>query len=152
MSIALLDVNVLIALLWPGHVHHERASLWYRNEHARGWATCVLTEAGFVRISTQTAGGFVLQEALDVLDHMCGSPQHHFWPLDGSVRGLEPEIRQRIHGHQQLADAILLDLAIRRGGKLVTLDARVRNLLAPDSPHAGAIEVIPETSERRSIP
>ena len=143
MSIALLDVNVLIALLWPWHEHYEGARRWYQKEHRRGWATCTITEAGFVRISAQTAGGFVLQEAIEVLEKMCDKSEHHFWPLDGSVRGILPEIRELIHGHQQLTDALLLDLAIRRGGRLATLDTKIRSLLASDSAHAQSIEVIP---------
>ncbi|HAB15647.1 MAG TPA: VapC toxin family PIN domain ribonuclease, partial [Verrucomicrobiales bacterium] len=46
----LLDTNVLIALLWPSHAQHERAVKWFTRHRAKGWATCPLTETGFVRI------------------------------------------------------------------------------------------------------
>jgi predicted nucleic acid-binding protein len=67
---------------------------------------------------------------------------HIFWPNETSVVSLLPEIRQRLVGTRQISDAIRLDLAIRKGGRLVTLDQRVRNLLAENSPHQSAIEVI----------
>lgn len=50
MRIDLADVNVLLALIDPVHVHHEGASQWFVDASARGWATCPLTENGFVRI------------------------------------------------------------------------------------------------------
>ena len=46
---ALLDVNVLIALLDAGHVHHTRASQWLISEIGHGWASCPLTQNGCVR-------------------------------------------------------------------------------------------------------
>ena len=37
---ALLDVNVLIALLDADHIHHQRASQWLARNLAAGWASC----------------------------------------------------------------------------------------------------------------
>ena len=37
---ALLDVNVLIALAWPNHVHHVAARAWFEEHREEGWATC----------------------------------------------------------------------------------------------------------------
>ena len=84
-----------------------------------------------------------MQSALRALERNCAEPEHVFWPQDFAVTELLPEIRERLVGHQQLSDAILLDLAIRKGGRLATLDRRVEKLLAPGSPHRGAIEIIP---------
>jgi uncharacterized protein len=50
--IALLDVNVLVALAWPNHIHHRAAHRWYAAHRAQGWATCPPTQAGFVRVSS----------------------------------------------------------------------------------------------------
>jgi predicted nucleic acid-binding protein len=47
---ALLDVNVLVALFDPDHVHHEIAHDWFAEEGRDGWSTCPLTEAGFIRV------------------------------------------------------------------------------------------------------
>ena len=144
---ALLDVNVLLAMLWPRHSFFRHASGWFAKNHGNGWASCPLSQAGFVRLYTQRAVigmDISAQEAMDVLKKNCAPSLHHvFWPQEFSVLELLPEIRRRLIGHKQLTDAILLDLAIRKGGRLVTLDQRVANLLPPDSPHRSAIEVIP---------
>ena len=47
---ALLDVNVLIALLDADHATHGRATAWLA-EHARqGWASCPVTQNGCMRV------------------------------------------------------------------------------------------------------
>jgi toxin-antitoxin system PIN domain toxin len=145
VSIALLDVNVLLALLWPQHAFHAPASGWFTGHRAQGWATCAITEAGFVRISTQPAvmgPGVSVNGAIHVLEANCADPGHVFWPLDHPVAELLPEIRSRLVGRQQLNDAILLDLAIRRNGRLVTLDRRVANLLQSASVYRETVEVL----------
>ena len=81
--IALLDVNVLIALAWPSHLHHRAAHAWFTPNRARGWATCPTTEAGFVRVSTTP--GVVktivsVAEAFQILEHNLKAPDHHFLP------------------------------------------------------------------------
>ncbi len=50
---ALFDVNVLIALFQPDHVHHQRVHQWWEKNQHIGWASCPLTENGFVRIISQ---------------------------------------------------------------------------------------------------
>lgn len=145
MSAALLDVNVLIALQWPGHSLHAAAVGWFRAHRAGGWATCPLTQAGFARLYSQphvVGTEIPVREALRVLEANIQEPDHVFWPMTVSIAQLLPEIRERIAGHQQLTDALLLDLAIRNGGRLVTLDQRVTHLLPANSPHRAALEVI----------
>ena len=82
-------------------------------------------------------------EAMDVLATNCAEFDYVFWPQDSSVMELLLEIRKRLVGHHQLSDAILLDLALRKGGRLATLDRRVPNLLSTHSQHRGAIDIIP---------
>ena len=143
-TVALLDVSVLVALSWPLHSLNAPALQWFAAHAASGWATCPLTEAGFVRVSAQPATGLAnsVQHALQVLEKNCASPGHVFWPLDNPLGGILAEIRERLAGAQQLSDALLLDLAVRRGGKLVTLDQRIASLLPADSRHRDAIEII----------
>ena len=143
--IALLDVSVLLAMLWSRHTFFRLASGWFGENRGAGWATCPATQAGFVRLYAQrsvTGMEVPIKEAMEVLADNCASPDHVFWPQDSPVVNLLPEIRQRLTGHQQLTDAILLDLAIRKGGRLATLDRRVENLLPAGSPHRSAIEII----------
>jgi uncharacterized protein len=105
-----------------------------------------MSQAGLVRLYAQPAVMGVEispQEALEVLEQTCAETDHVFWPQNSSITELRREIRQRLVGHKQLSDALLLDLAIRNGGRLVTFDKRVRNLLPANSPHQGAVETIP---------
>ena len=52
MAVALLDINVLVALAWPNHEHHDISHRWFAAHAAAGWATCPLIQCGFVRISS----------------------------------------------------------------------------------------------------
>lgn len=143
MSVALLDVNVLLALLIEDHEFHPTAKAWFVKHHKSGWATCPLTESGFVRIAAHAAiAGWTLRHALRVIEENRAAPGHVFWAQDYSVSELLPEIRSRIYGPKQLTDAMLLDLAIRRGGVLATFDQKVQGLLPEGSEHRTAIQVL----------
>lgn len=142
MSRALLDVNVLVALL-DNDLGTPAARQWFRDHSHRGWASCTITQSGFVRVIARTAGGSAAMAKLfEAIRFTCDSEHHEFWPVDFSMADVLPEVRGRLQGHAQITDAVLLTLAIRRGGRLVTFDKRLRNLLPPDSPHQAAIEVI----------
>jgi predicted nucleic acid-binding protein len=80
-------------------------------------------------------------DAMLALTTSLAAPEHQFWPLDYPIREIIPELR--IASHLHLNDALLLDLAIRHGGKLVTFDRRMASLLRPESPHRNAIEILP---------
>jgi uncharacterized protein len=47
---ALLDVNVLVALAWPHHLHHSRAHAWL-GSHPAGFLTTPITESALIRLS-----------------------------------------------------------------------------------------------------
>jgi len=146
VAVALLDANVLLALAWPHHVHHKAAREWFAAHRSRGWATCPWTQAAFVRISSQPGAvktAVTVQDAVRTLETAVAAPEHVFWSVEHGLPEILPEIRTRLMGHRQLSDGLLLDLAIRRGGKLATLDRGVENLLAADSPHRQALEVLP---------
>lgn len=130
---ALLDVNVLIALAWPNHVHHRAAREWFEEHRREGWATCTLTEAGFVRVSCNpsavrhTVGPL---DAIAVLERLTRLGSHTFWPLDQSLTDLPEQVSARIQGHRQITDAVLLAAAVRRNGRLATLDAGLLRLVS----------------------
>ena len=132
--VALLDVNVLVALAWPNHVHHEAALRWFEANHGDGWATCPSTQSGFVRVSSNrkvTPEARSPHEAILLLRRIVGLPGHRFWPDDISIASL-PEIEpERLVGYRQVTDAHLLALAIRRGGRLATFDRGVESLVPP---------------------
>ncbi|MCE2475703.1 MAG: PIN domain-containing protein [Alphaproteobacteria bacterium] len=136
---ALLDVNVLIALAWPNHVHHDAARSWFVGQRTSGWATCALTEAGFVRVSCNPAvvGHTVPPaDAVGLLRRLRHLETHAFWPLDRSVVELPAAILPRLQGYRQITDAVLLAAAIRHGGTLATFDSGFVHLVPKADRHA----------------
>jgi toxin-antitoxin system PIN domain toxin len=141
----LLDVNVLIAMAWPAHRAHEKVQEWLAHHAREGWATCPLTQTGFVRIISNPAfspNALTPAHALALLHANLGHPAHRFWADEISfIQALEP-FHPRLAGHQQVTDAYLLGLAMHKKGKLATMDRAVLALLAEKSPDRGFIEFI----------
>lgn len=130
---ALLDVNVLVALAWPNHVHHEAVLAWFKGQREAGWATCALTEAGFVRISCNPSALRYAVTPLDAIALLRALRQlgaHSFWPLDRSLLDLPETVAARMQGYRQITDAVLLAAAIRHGGQLATLDNGLGQLIS----------------------
>ena len=141
----LLDTNVLIALLWPSHAQHDLAVKWFTRRRGKGWATCPLTEAGFVRIVSNPAfsrDAVTPREAVGVLAANTAAKDHAFWPDDLPFAEAIAFAGTRLVGHQQVTDAYLLGLALRRGGVLSTLDERIAALTAPKSAERKALEIV----------
>lgn len=130
--IPLLDVNLLVALAWPSHVHHGVAHRWFRRIHEDGWATCPLTESGFVRVSCNR---LVLPEpasprdAVLLLRQLIELPGHAFWSDDVSIARSQAFALDHLTGHRQVTDAHLLTLAAQHGGRLATLDRGIEALV-----------------------
>jgi toxin-antitoxin system PIN domain toxin len=128
VAIALLDVNVLVALFRETHVHHEIAHDWFADHGHAGWASCPLTENGMLRILSRPSPvePFVpLPDLVGLFKRFCENSSHQFWADD--IAFSDPRLFQvsSICGHQQLTDVYLLGLAVRHSGKFVTLDAAV---------------------------
>ncbi|HWF08320.1 MAG TPA: TA system VapC family ribonuclease toxin [Bryobacteraceae bacterium] len=145
MAVSLLDTDVLMALAWPNNLHHDAAHRWFAENQHRGWATCPHTQLGFLRLSMQpavvkTAIGF--GDALRALTASVSSSKHEFWPMTFSFIEIAEDIRSRIAGHHQLADAVLIDLAMRNSGKLATFDRRIVSLVKPGSASEAAVDLI----------
>ena len=142
MMAYLLDVNVLIALSWPEHMQHAMARRWFARHRARGWATCPLVQAGFVRIVSNPAfssRSVSVQQAAKGLADSLRDGAHQFWPDSISLPDALGMLTGPIRGHQQITDAYLVALAIRQKGKLATFDRGIQQW-AP----AGSVEVIGE--------
>ena len=124
---ALLDVNVLIALFDETHVHHQAAHDWFAAHAKDGWATCPLTENGFLRVLTHPRAG-VEDDRLTVFSSLrtfCDSKGHIFWEDSISLRDTRLFDPSVILSHKQLTDVYLLALATRKRGRLATFDARI---------------------------
>ena len=124
-GVALLDVNVLVALFDPGHVHHEAAHDWFADNAADGWATCPITEAGFIRVLS-AIGAPPLRPAtlLDYLRKFCESPAHEFWPDAISLADTNLFDLSFASG-RHLTDVYLLGLARQKNGRLATFDRTI---------------------------
>jgi len=123
--IALLDVNVLVALFDPDHVHHEPAHEWFAANRSSRWATCPLTENGLVRILSTPAYSGVHETSASVIQRLntfCASGGHVFWDDDVSLRDAKLFKRTMTTTYRQVTDVYLLALAKRRGGVLATFD------------------------------
>jgi toxin-antitoxin system PIN domain toxin len=122
----LLDVNVLIALFDPDHIHHEQAHHWFADHRYEGWATCPLTENGVVRILSNPAYSPAAERPARIVERLgefCSSGDHEFWPDDVSL--CDPAAFQLTVGHSRLTDVYLLALARAHGGRLVTFDRSI---------------------------
>ncbi len=128
MSVALLDVNVLVALFDPAHRNHEEAHQWFSRNRRRGWATCPLTMNGCVRVLSNPAYPTVEATPAEVvarLRELCATPDHHFWSDSVCLKDEELFRPIAITGHHQVTDVYLLGLAVRLHGKLVTFDRSI---------------------------
>lgn len=130
---ALLDVNVLIALLDARHSLHARARQWFTDHAALGWASCPITQNGCVRIIANPAyaNTMPIGSVLERLREACSTPLHAFWPDDISILETDRLTTGRLHGSRQLTDAHLLSLAAHHDRRLVTFDAGIPLNAAP---------------------
>jgi uncharacterized protein len=124
---ALLDVNVLIALLDADHSLHARATDWFGGHARAGWASCPITQNGCVRIMSHSAypNALPVRAVMERLGEASASSFHEFWPDDVSLLDAKRVDAARIHGPRQLTDLYLLALAVWHGGQFVTFDHSV---------------------------
>jgi len=125
--IALLDINMLIALFDGAHVHHKVAHAWLAKNRLRGWATCPITQNGCIRVMSQPnyPGSLPLAEVVRRLSRAISAPEHTFWPDTISLCDsayFEPTC---VLTPKMLTDVYLLGLAVERSGRLVTFDRTV---------------------------
>lgn len=124
---ALLDVNVLIALLDADHASHSATMTWFAENAERGWASCPITQNGCVRILAHPSypNPCPVTGVIERLREATAHPSHAFWPDDVSLLDGSLVDARRVHGPRQLTDAYLLALAVAHGGRLVTFDGGI---------------------------
>lgn len=129
----LLDVNALVALAWDSHIHHVAARAWFAANGVNAWATCPLTESGFVRVSsnpTVLPSAIGVEDARRVLALLRVAGRHRFLLDDVSMTD---DDLPTLVGHRQVSDAHLLTLARRHGVRLVTFDGGAHALGGDDA-------------------
>ena len=104
----LLDVNVLVALFWPNHNHNKPAQAWF--EGVKRFATCPITELGFLRVSSNTALQYSasIEDACEALRLLTARAGHTFW--QDELPALHVSVPQSAT-HGQLTDSYLVGLA-----------------------------------------
>ncbi len=124
---ALLDVNVLIALLDSDHASHDSAIRWFAKHAREGWASCPITQNGCIRILSNPGypNPLPAQAVIERLAEACDQDIHKFWPDEVSLLDSRVVDSTRIHGPRQLTDIYLLALAVHYGGRLVTFDTGI---------------------------
>jgi len=137
----LLDVNVLLALAWPNHQFHRAARQRLESSGAR-WATCALTQLGFIRLSSNPSVVGVVKspsESARLLSAMVSDARHVYLnslpePASAQVVGAF----RSLLGGRQVTDAYLLYLAGQNRATLLTFDSR----LAALAPASTSVEVL----------
>jgi toxin-antitoxin system PIN domain toxin len=125
------DVNVLIALIWEGHIHHAAARRWFAAAHEGGWATCSVTQTGFVRVSAnpRAVGDAVsVREATALLAALVSYPSHRFLADDQGFVTNPLVPHERLVGHRQVTDGHLIAIARRHEARVVTFDQAMPSL------------------------
>ncbi len=140
----LLDVNCLVALAWPNHVHCESVRRWFALMADEGWATIPATQTGFLRVSMNkkvTGTEIGLVAALTVLKQLLQKGSHT--PVEcAPVPGAWPRwLARRIQGYRQITDAALIATAHRSGCAVATIDAGLRDLV--DRDHTALVHLVP---------
>lgn len=133
----LFDVNALLALGDLKHPSHFKVAKWKDSNPGIGWATCPITENGFVRIISQPSyknTNLNAAEALLALQKICTDPFHEFWPDEISIRENLP--CDKVPGPKAVTDLYLLALAVHKNGKLASLDTRIDPTLIPGGQEA----------------
>ncbi len=126
----LLDVNVLLALAWPNHQFHA-AAISALGAHAGVWATCALTQLGFIRLSSNRAAIAEARrpaEAAAMLARITADPRHRFLPtMPAPAKAPCLSVFSEIVGHQQVTDAYLTRVAAAHEAVFITFDRRLEN-------------------------
>jgi toxin-antitoxin system PIN domain toxin len=133
-------------LTWPTHIHHREARSWFDRQSPKGWATCPITQLGFVRVSSNPKAirdAVRPPEAVAVLQRLIQLPGHRFWRDDLPVVGAGPFGALSLVGHRQVTDAYLVALAQRHDGKVATLDRGLASVLSDADERARRVELIP---------
>jgi toxin-antitoxin system PIN domain toxin len=140
---ALLDINVLLALLDADHVDHQRAQEWLSGEIQHGWASCALTQNGFVRIVSQPRYPSPVSpfEAIERLRRATSTEYHEFWPCSISLLEDRRINSGHVHGPRQVTDVYLLALAVEHRGRFVTFDRSIPLSAAPGATPAHLVVV-----------
>ena len=141
---SLLDVGALISLLDANHEHHAAVMGWF-NQNQNCWASCPITQNGYLRIVTQERypNTISIDEAIRKLTQAVSTPDHKFLSDDISLLDQELVAHEHIQGNKQLTDIYLLALSTFHGVRFVTLDISVPRVAVPRATNASVHVIMP---------
>jgi uncharacterized protein len=123
----LLDVNTLLALAVSEHEFHTRVASWVAKLSAKGtpeFATCSITELGFVRVLGQAQHyGSSVAQARELLLRLKNSDRVR-WSFIADDRDVA-HLPKWVRSPKQTTDGHLTGLAKAHGSVLATLDRRI---------------------------
>jgi len=129
MKCLLLDVNVLVALLDPLHLHSVSAHHWFASRVRKPWATCPLSSNGALRVLSALEKTTPISELAEVFREFHQLPGATRLDLD---RDFQPELHDEslfdlshLRGRNQITDALLLATAVHHEAQLVTFDRNI---------------------------
>lgn len=143
MSGYLLDINVVIALIDPTHVHHDRAHDWFADTGRSDWLSCPLTENGAIRIvshpkySNSQSPTVVADSVRSLID----VGNHRFVPDEISLLDAAKVSADKLVSSGQVTDTYLLALAVDVGAQLATFDTTLVTSAVPGG--QGSVHTIP---------
>lgn len=141
---SLLDVNVLISLLDANHTHHAAVTGWL-HQNNDPWASCPITQNGYLRIVTQKSypNTISIQEAFRKLSRAVATPDHEFLTDDISLLDQQHISHQHIQGHRELTDIYLLALSVSHGARFVTLETGMSRAAVPHATNSSLHVIMP---------
>ena len=144
MTAYLLDVNALIALVDPTHLHHDRAHEWFAAEGSSDWLSCPTTQNGLVRIVSHPRYSNAVPSPADAirsLQSLVRIGGHRFIPDRLSLLDREHFLSEQLLASGQVTDTYLVALAKSEHAQLATFDKRLAATAVPEG--AGFLALIP---------
>jgi len=142
MTRHLLDVNVVIALIDPMHVHHERAHHWFAARDGEPWHSCPMVQNGVVRVvsNPRYPNHQPAPVVLASLASLAARGDHVF--LADTVSLLDASVHtERLLASSQVTDTYLLHLAASHDAQLATFDGKLVTAAVPSG--ASVLFIIP---------
>jgi len=123
----LLDINVVIALIDPSHVHHARAHTWFAEEGRHEWLSSPTTQNGALRIVSHPRYSNTQPPALVArsVRSLLAAGGHRFIADRISLLDLAIVDPDALLSSSQLTDTYLLALAATERAQLATFDRRI---------------------------
>ena len=140
----LLDVNALLALLDPLHVHHDAAHRWFENRSPMRLMICSHTLNGVIRVASQPKYPNTLgtsSRVREIMQQFVRQTDAETGEREISLLNDAILLRPELLTPSRVTDLYLLALAAANGAMLATFDQRI-----PVSAVAGgvrALELIP---------